>query len=83
MYSEVKVKSVKVLGPGCKKCKQLEQNVRDAASKLSGEFNIEKIEDYQVMGQYGMLATPGLVIDEKLISTGKVYSIEELIEILK
>jgi small redox-active disulfide protein 2 len=77
------VKSVKVLGPGCKKCKQLEQNVREAASKLSGEFNIEKIEDYQVMGQYGMLATPGLVIDEKLISTGKVYSIEELIEILK
>jgi small redox-active disulfide protein 2 len=77
------VKSVKVLGPGCKKCKQLEQNVREAASKLSGEFNIEKIEDYQVMGQYGMLATPGLVIDEKLISTGKVYSIEELVEILK
>jgi small redox-active disulfide protein 2 len=77
------MKSIKVLGPGCKKCKQLELNVREAVSKLTGEYKIEKIEDYQEMTKYGMMGTPGLVIDEKLISTGKVQTIAELMEILK
>ncbi len=77
------MKAIKVLGPGCKKCKQLEDNVREAVSKLSGEFTIVKIDDYQEMAKYGMLATPGLVINEELFSAGKVQSIEELLEILK
>ena len=77
------MKSVKVLGPGCAKCKNLEKNVRDAVVKLSGEFNVEKIEDFQEMAKYGMLSSPGLVIDEKLISAGKVQSVEELVELLK
>jgi small redox-active disulfide protein 2 len=77
------MKSIKVLGPGCKKCKQLELNVREAAQKLTGEFKIEKIEDYVEMTKYGMMGTPGLVIDEKLISTGKVHSVAELMEIFK
>jgi small redox-active disulfide protein 2 len=77
------MKSIKVLGPGCKKCKQLELNVREAVQKLTGEFKIEKIEDYVEMTKYGMMGTPGLVIDEILISTGKVQTVVELIEILK
>ena len=68
---------------GCAKCKNLEKNVRDAVVKLSGEFNVEKIEDFQEMAKYGMLSSPGLVIDEKLISAGKVQSVEELVELLK
>jgi small redox-active disulfide protein 2 len=77
------MKNIKVLGPGCAKCKQLEKNVQEAVSKLTGEYKVEKIEDYQEMAKYGMLGTPGLVIDEKLISTGKVQSVPELMEILK
>lgn len=77
------MKSIKVLGPGCKKCKQLELNVREAASKLPGEYKIEKIEDFKEMTKYGMMGTPGLVIDEKLISSGKVQTIDELMDILK
>ena len=77
------MKTIKVLGPGCAKCKQLEKNVREAVSKLPGEFKVEKVEDYQEMAKYGMLATPGLVVDEKLISTGKVQSVSELMEMFK
>lgn len=77
------MKNIKVLGPGCAKCKQLEKNVQEAVSKLTGEYKVEKIEDYQEMARYGMLSSPGLVIDEKLISTGKVQSVSELMEILK
>lgn len=77
------MKSVKVLGPGCTKCKNLEKNVRDAIAKLSGEFQIEKIEDFQEMAKYGLLSSPGLVIDEKLVSAGKVQSVEELVMLLK
>jgi small redox-active disulfide protein 2 len=78
-----KMKSIKVLGPGCAKCKQLEKNVREAVSKSVGEFAVAKIEDFQEMAKYGMLGSPGLVIDEKLISTGKVQSVPELIDLLK
>ena len=77
------MKNIKVLGPGCAKCKQLEKNVQQAVAKLTGEYKVEKIEDYQEMAKYGMLGSPGLVIDEKLISTGKVQTVEELVEILK
>lgn len=77
------MKSIKVLGPGCTKCKNLEKNVREAVTKLSGEYKVEKIEDFQEMAKYGLLSTPGLVVDEKLISTGKVQSVEELVVLLK
>lgn len=77
------MKSVKVLGPGCTKCKNLEKNVREAVAKLPGEYKIEKIEDFQEMAKYGMLSSPGLVIDEKLVSAGKVQNVDELVELLK
>lgn len=77
------MKNIKVLGPGCAKCKQLEKNAREAVLKLTGEFKVEKIEDYQEMAKYGILGSPGLVIDENLISTGKVHSVEELMNFFK
>lgn len=77
------MKVIKVLGPGCKKCKLLEQNVKDAISVLSGDFEVQKIEDMEAMMKYNMMSSPGLVVDEKLIMTGKVPSVDELREILK
>jgi small redox-active disulfide protein 2 len=77
------MKTIKVLGPGCKKCKLLSQNVMDAVSGLPGEFYIQKIEDMEAMMKYNMMSSPGLVIDEKLIITGKVPTVDELRDLLK
>jgi small redox-active disulfide protein 2 len=77
------MKTIKVLGPGCKKCKLLEQNVREAVAALGGEFEIHKIEDIEKMMQYNILSSPGLVVDEKLVLAGRVASVDELKEILR
>lgn len=77
------MKVIKVLGPGCKKCKLLEQNVKDAVTGLQGEFEIQKIEDMEQMMKYNIMSSPGLVVDEKLVMTGKVPSVDELRELLK
>jgi small redox-active disulfide protein 2 len=76
------MKTIKVLGPGCKKCKQLEQNVRDAVAALGAEMQVIKVEDMQEMMKYGIMSSPGLVVDEKVLLTGKVPSIDELKAIL-
>lgn len=75
--------SIKVLGPGCKKCKLLLENVKEAVTKLPGEYKVSKIEDYKEMAKYSIMSTPGLVVEEKLVSSGKVLTIDELIKLLK
>jgi small redox-active disulfide protein 2 len=77
------MKTIKVLGPGCKKCKLLEQNVREAVAALHGDYEIEKIEDIEKMMQYNIMSSPGLVVDEKLVLSGRVASVDELKDILK
>lgn len=77
------MKTIKVLGPGCRKCKLLEQNVRDAVAALKGDFEIQKIEDLEQMMKYNIMSSPGLVVDEKLLMAGKVPTVDELKEILQ
>jgi small redox-active disulfide protein 2 len=62
---------IKILGPGCSNCKKLEQNVRDALTELKIEANIEKITDISKFASYGIMMTPGLVINGKVYSSGK------------
>lgn len=74
--------NIKVLGTGCKKCKTLEENVKTALNNTGKEAVVEKIEDVQKIIGYGVMSTPALVIDEKVVSTGKVLkpsAIEKLI----
>lgn len=64
--------SIKVLGPGCANCENVEQNARKAITNMGVEAEITKITDRAVMQKYGLLATPGLVINEKLVCAGRI-----------
>lgn len=70
--------SIKVLGPGCANCEKLESLTRLAASNLGLDAQIEKVTDFAEIMQYNMLATPGLVIDEQLVSAGRIPSEGEI-----
>ncbi|MDA3836978.1 MAG: thioredoxin family protein [Nanoarchaeota archaeon] len=73
---------IKILGTGCKKCKELEANVKEAVAELMINADIEKVEDIRDIMIYGVISTPALVIDEKVLSYGKVLSVKEIKEIL-
>ena len=73
---------IKVLGPGCMNCKTLEKRTIEALQELNMEAVVEKVEDYQKIAYYGILRTPGLVIDEKVAFSGPVPPVEKLKEIL-
>ncbi|MDA7025358.1 thioredoxin family protein [Bacillus sp. CLL-7-23] len=66
--------NIKILGTGCKNCQTLEQNVRKALTQSGKEAEIEKVTDIQEIMSYGVLSTPGIVIDGEVRSTGRVLS---------
>lgn len=74
---------IKVLGPGCANCKKLEANVFEAAAQLDVDANIQKVEDIQEIMSYGILSTPGLVVNGEVKVSGRVPSVSEIINILK
>lgn len=63
---------IKVLGTGCPNCIRLEELCREVAGEMSVEANIEKITDLNAFGQYGVFLTPGLVVNGKVLSQGKL-----------
>ena len=73
---------IKVLGPGCKNCKDLERVTREAVSELGVEATVEKVEDYPTIVGYGVMSTPALVIDEKLVLSGRVPRTAEVRELI-
>lgn len=81
--AESKRSRIKVLGSGCAKCNQLERAVFEALVQLGMDTAIEHVTDFTKIAAYGVMTTPALVVDEKVISYGKVLKTEEVIEILK
>lgn len=73
---------IKILGTGCPKCKTLEQSTRDAVKELGIDANVTKEEDIVKIMNYGVMRTPGLVINENVIFSGKIPSVNELKEII-
>ena len=74
---------IKVLGTGCANCKTLEKSVNIALTELNIEANVVKEEDIQKIMSYGIMRTPGLVINEKVVLSGRVPSTKELKEIIE
>jgi len=72
------VKTVKVLGPGCKRCEATVQMVRDEAARLGIDVNVEKVTDYAAIAGYGIASTPGIVIDGKVVHAGGLPKEEDL-----
>lgn len=69
---------IKILGSGCKKCVALANNAATALDALNIDADIQKVTDIVSMAQYGIMSTPGLVIDEQLVASGRVLSAVEI-----
>ena len=68
------MKKIEVLGPGCKNCQRLEANAHEAVALAGVEAEIIKVTDYGQILAYGIMSTPGLVIDGKVMSYGRIPS---------
>jgi len=73
---------IKVLGTGCAKCSSLEKVTREAVAEKGIEANIEKVDDIMQIMTYGVMTTPALVIDGKVVVKGKVPSVKEILDLL-
>lgn len=74
---------IKVLGPGCRNCVTLSNNTEAALKELGIEAEIIKVTDYKDIASYGIMSTPGLVIDDEVVSYGKVLKADAIKEILE
>jgi len=74
---------VEILGPGCPKCKKLYESALEAAKSLPAGIKIEKVEDIGRMMQVGMWSSPGMAVDGKVVSQGRILSPKEIIQIVQ
>jgi|BioPla2DNA2_1021312.scaffolds.fasta_scaffold22376_5 small redox-active disulfide protein 2 len=74
---------VKVLGSGCAKCNQLKEATKAALEQLGMDTAIDHVTDFSQIAAYGVMTTPALVIDGKVVSYGKVLKTDEVVKILK
>ncbi|MBD3800684.1 thioredoxin family protein [Thiomicrolovo sp. ZZH C-3] len=73
---------IEILGTGCSKCNELEAKVKQAVAKSGRFLQVEKVSDLQKIMAYGVMSTPGLVIDGEVKSTGRVPSVDEILAMI-
>ncbi len=73
---------IKILGPGCPKCKTLDKITREVVAKNGLQANITKVEDIMEIMKYGVMSTPALVVDEQVLVKGRVPSPDEIKQLL-
>ena len=74
---------IKILGSGCRNCVTLKENTDKALKEVGVDAEVIKVEDFKDIMAYGVMSTPALVIDEKVVSFGKVLKPKEIIKILE
>ncbi len=74
---------VKILGSGCPKCNQLEAAAKAALEQLGMDTAVDHVTDFSEIAAYGVMSTPALVVDGKVVSYGKVLTAEEVVKILQ
>lgn len=74
---------IKILGSGCSKCNQLEDATKQALTELGINEEIQHIKDFSKIAAFGVMSTPALVVDGKVLSYGKVLSKEQASELIK
>ena len=74
---------IEILGSGCPKCKQLYQNVQEALKATGKNAEVIKVEDINKITDYGIMMTPGLVVNGEVKSAGKVLSSDKIIALIK
>ena len=74
---------IEILGTGCAKCTALEEVVKQAITKIGGFHSVEKVDDLIKIMDYGVMNTPGLVVDGVVKSTGKLLTVDEVVELIK
>jgi small redox-active disulfide protein 2 len=72
--------TIKILGAGCANCKRLEQEVKEALTDSTIEYEIIKVTDYTDIMSYGIMSTPGLVINENVLSTGRIPKRQQIVD---
>jgi small redox-active disulfide protein 2 len=70
--------TIKVLGSGCANCKRVEQMARQAATDLAVDAEVTKVTEYADIMKYGILSTPGLVVNEKVVCSGRIPNASEI-----
>jgi small redox-active disulfide protein 2 len=73
---------IKVLGPGCANCKRLESVARAAVLEMGVEATLIKVTDWDKIMAYDIISTPGLVIDEKVVSSGRIPTKAEIVSLI-
>ena len=74
---------IQVAGPGCGRCQTTEKNVRDAVQELSLQADVSHVFDVREYARLGVRLTPAVIVDGKIVSSGKVPTVEELKQLLK
>ncbi len=81
--TKVEGASIKILGSGCAKCNQLEANTKEALIQLGMDTKMDHVTDFAQIASFGVMTTPALVVDGKVVAYGKVLKTEEVVKILQ